>query len=644
MSDNLFAPRTRENPTGFLTRELRITVTRAGDETEGRLQIAFSSEAEVERYDWYKGESYIEILDHSPDAVDLSYAKDGLPFCVDHRLSQMVGLLEDVRIDADRIGRGWFKKGDHPDAGWVTADMLNGIRKKISFGYWPGEDYTQEKRADGKIVRRYRGWRPFEVSSVPVPADYDLAGVGRSAPGASASETPNPAAGATPHTKESQMDPKDQTSGGGTAPNTLPDPAAARLAVIERSEQRKSAMLQIGEAAGLSLAEVNAFIASEKSPDQMGRELLEKAAEKLRAQPKAVVLTDEEQKRFSFARLVHGLVNGTRDGFEFEVSDEIAKRMGRPSNGGAYYPTTGTAPFTVGERTQLSLAAGAGKGGELKFVEYQGFAEALRARMVLGRTQAQFVSGLQGDFALTVQTAAGSFAWGAETANAALSSLVLAQRVGSPKVGQSATSFTRQLMRQSVEAIEPIVRRDLLAIHARGVETAGYNGSGATNNPRGILNTVGVNLVALGANGAAPTYDMAVDMETEIASDNADADGMAFITTPRVRGKLRKTEVFTGTNGAPVWTGGRDGELIGYPAFATTLMPGNLTKGTSNGICHSAIFGDFSSLYMLEWGAAEIMVDPLTSGPAIIKVMSYQLIDVLVRYPESFSICVDILP
>lgn len=643
MSDNLFAPRTRENPTGFLTRELRITVTRAGEDTEGRLQIAFSSEAEVERYDWYKGESYIEILDHSPDAVDLSYAKDGLPFCVDHRLSQMVGLLEDVRIDADRIGRGVFKKGDHPDAGWVTADMLNGIRKKISFGYWPGEDYTQEKRADGKIVRRYRGWRPFEVSSVPVPADYDLAGVGRSAPGASASETPNPAAGATPHTKESKMDPKDQTSGGGTAPNTPPDPAA-RLAVVERSEQRKSAMLQIGEAAGLSLAEVNAFIASEKSPDQMGRELLEKAAEKLRAQPKAVVLTEDEQKRFSFARLVHGLVNGTRDGFEFEVSDEIAKRMGRPSNGGAYYPTTGTAPFTVGERTQLSLAAGAGKGGELKFVEYQGFAEALRARMVLGRTQAQFVSGLQGDFALTVQTAAGSFAWGAETANAALSSLVLAQRVGSPKVGQSATSFTRQLMRQSVEAIEPIVRRDLLAIHARGVETAGYNGSGATNNPRGILNTVGVNLVALGANGAAPTYDMAVDMETEIASDNADADGMAFITTPRVRGKLRKTEVFTGTNGAPVWTGGRDGELIGYPAFATTLMPGNLTKGTSNGICHSAIFGDFSSLYMLEWGAAEIMVDPLTSGPAIIKVMSYQLIDVLVRYPESFSICVDILP
>lgn len=636
-----FAPLTRDNPLGFLTRELRIEVTRASDEADAPLQIAFSSEAEVERYDWSTGETYFEILDHSPGAVDLSYAKDGLPFCVDHRLDRMVGILEDVRIDPDRIGRGVFRKGSHPDAHWVYADMRNDIRKKISFGYWPGNDYVQAKRADGKLERRYSGWKPFETSSVPVPADYDQAGVGRSAPGASVSGNSTPAAGVTPQTKESQVD-GDETSEQGKPP--APNKAAERLAVVEREAQRKDAMLQIGEAAGLTLAQVNEYVKSEKSPDQMGRELLAQTTEKLRAQPKALVLTDDEQKRYSYTKLVMGLMNGTRDGFEFEVSDDIAKRMGRTTNGGAFYPTTGSVPFQVAERTQLSLAAGAGKGGELKFVEYHGFAEALRARMVLGRTRAQFINGLQGDFALTVQIGAGSFSWGSETANASLSSLVLAQRVGAPKVGQSATTFTRQLMRQSVEAIEPLVRGDILKIHARGVETAAYNGSGAANNPRGVLNTVGVNSVALGTNGAVPTYAMAVDMETEVASDNADADGMAFITTPRVRGTLRKTQEFSGTNGVPVWTGGQDGQLIGYPGYATNLMPSNLTKGSSNGICHSALFGDFSSLYVLEWGAAELMVDPLTSGPAIIKVMSYQLIDILVRYPESFAVCLDILP
>lgn len=637
---NRFAPATRDNPHGFHTREITITREAAGEgET---LRIAFSSEAEVERYDWRTGETYLEILDHSPGSVDLSYARDGLPFCVDHDLRRVVGIGEQVTIDADRMGRCSVRKGHHPDAAWVFPDMRDGIRPKASFGYWPGDNYVQEKRADGMLVRRYIGWAPYEVSSVPVPADYEV-GVGRSAPGASATASPTPAAGEQPHTKESTMDPV-ATSERGSAP--APDnKQAERLAVIERAAERKSAMLQLGEAAGLTLAEVNAFIQSEKTPDQMGRELLTKAAEKLREQPKAVVLTEKEQAAYSFHKLITGLANDERSGFEFEVSDEIAKRMGRPQQGSAFYPTTGKGPFTVGEqRTQLGFAAGAGKGGELKFTEYAGFAEALRARMVLGRTQAQFVNGLQGDFALTVQTGAGSFAWGAETANAALSSLTIAQRLGQPKVGQSATSFTRQFMRQSAEAVEPLVRRDILAIHGRGVETAAYAGSGAANNPRGILNTAGVNLVALGVNGAAPTYNMAVDMETEVAADNADADAMAYITTTRVRGTLRKTQVFSGTNGVPVWTGGRDGEMLGYPAYATNLMPGNLTKGTSNGICHAAIFGDFSSVYVLEWGAAELMVDPITNGPAIIRVLSYQLIDILVRFPESFTIVNDILP
>lgn len=640
-----FEPYARDNPMGFRVREaLTMTERRSEDDDDkgDDVYVAFSSEAAVERYDWMTGESYFEVLDHSPGAVDLSYAKDGLPFCLDHKLSQMIGLAEDVRIDGDRLGRCRAIQGNHPDAEWVFADMRSGIRKKISFGYWPGEDYTQTKRADGMLVRVYRGWRPFEVSTVPVPADYDQAGVGRSAPGASASAS-IPAAGEKPHTKESTMSAV-ATPEPGTAP--APDTKAAeRLAVIERAAERKSAMLQLGEAAGLTLAEVNAYINNpDKTPDLMGRELLTKAAEKLREQPKALVLTEKEQANYSFHRLITGLANEQRSGFEFEVSDEIAKRMGRPSNGQAFYPTTGKGPFTVGERTQLGFAAGAGKGGELKFTEYAGFAEALRARMVLGRTQAQFVNGLQGDFALTVQTGSGSFAWGAETANAALSSLTIAQRLGQPKVGQSATSFTRQFMRQSAEAVEPLTRRDILAIHGRGVETAAYNGSGAANNPRGVINTVGVNTVAIGTNGGVPTYNMAVDMETEVAADNADADAMAYITTTRVRGTLRKTQEFSGTNGAPVWTGGRDGVVLGYPAYATNLMPSNLTKGTSVGTCHAAVFGDWSSLYVLEWGAAELMVDPITNGPAIIRVLSYQLIDILVRYPESFTVVTDITP
>ena len=267
---NRFAPATAENPVGFVTREVTLSATRMKDDT-GRLAVAFSSEAPVERFDWRTGETYVEVLDHTAGAVDLSYAKDGLPFCLDHNLSKMVGLLEDVTIDEDRIGRGWFRQGNHPDAEWVAKDMADGIRKKISFGYWPGNDYTQDKRADGTIERRYRNWMPYEASTVPVPADYDLAGVGRSAPGARTSHSLTPAAGEQPHTMERGMK-EDNASAQGVAP--APDTRAAELAVLAREggmPEKAAEWIVAGTTVDAARSEVLASLrkaASERAPMQ----------------------------------------------------------------------------------------------------------------------------------------------------------------------------------------------------------------------------------------------------------------------------------------------------------------------------------------------------------------------------------------
>ena len=228
---NRFAPRTRGNPAGYEKRDVTISLDRASrDATDARLSIAFSSEAAVARYDWETDTEYDEILVHTPGTVDLSYAIDGLPFCVDHDLGRMVGLLEDVIIDGDRIGRGMLRRGSHPDAEWALPDMENGIRKKISFGYWPGDNYTQSKTADGRIQRFFVGWCPYEVSTVPVPADYDLAGVGRSAQGAAADRTSIPAAAEPAQPKERTM--PEVTSERGVAPAL--DTRAVELSTIAR--------------------------------------------------------------------------------------------------------------------------------------------------------------------------------------------------------------------------------------------------------------------------------------------------------------------------------------------------------------------------------------------------------------------------
>lgn len=268
-AQNRFAPATKDNPSGYVTREITLTGTRMQDDN-GRLAVAFSSEAPVERWDWRTGETYLEILDHTAGAVDLSYAKDGLPFCLDHDLGRMVGLLEDVTIDEDRIGRGWFRKGNHPDAEWVSADMADGIRKKISFGYWPGNDYEQNKRVDGVIERRYRNWMPYEASTVPVPADYDKAGVGRGANGRTDDPSNDTRTGATPNTQEQRMN--ENASVPGQAP--APDTRAAELAVLAREggmPEKAAEWIVAGTTVDAARSEVLAALrkaAAERAPMQ----------------------------------------------------------------------------------------------------------------------------------------------------------------------------------------------------------------------------------------------------------------------------------------------------------------------------------------------------------------------------------------
>jgi chaperonin cofactor prefoldin len=600
--------------------------TPAADDPLSPLPVSLSSEHPVMRYDWWEGREYLEVLVHTPAAVDMARASRGMPLLLCHDRYEQHGRLINLRVEDKRlVGDMVFSR--HAESQRYRQDVIDGIREEVSVRYEILE-YRVAEGENGAMPTYYiERWRPMEGSLEPLPADWTV-GSNRnaaSADGAVRNALPQPQGRRAQEPTVSQV--------------VTGDPPVNDA---QRALERRDQIEQMLESAGMDLREARELSRSDKPIHEIGAMLMRKQEEQLREKMKPVVLTAKETKRYSFARLIQSLVS-ERKSFETEVSEEIEKKMGAPKNGRAYYPTLMEGEFSVQEdqRTLLSVA-GSGKGAELKFTEYGGFAEALRARMFFDKLNVTFLNGLQGDFGLTRQTAPGTFSWGAtETTNAALSSLSLGQTIGAPKNGQSATSFTRQILRQSPFAVEPLVRRDLLGIHARGIESAGVAGPGTGGAPRGILNTVGVNAVVVGVNGGLPTYDHIVDMETQVATDNADFGSLGYFGTPGLRGRLKRTQVFTGTNGEPVWKGGIEGELNGYRAYASTTMPSNLTKGTSNGICHAMIYGDWSALMVLEWGAAEILVDELTLGPSQIKVMSFQLIDTIVRFPDCFAIVND---
>ena len=169
-------------PTTTHRRDFRAEASAA----EGRtVELSFSSEEPVTRYDWLADEYYTEILDHSAGAVDLTRLESvgSVLFNHDSRFLP-VARIDKVWLDETaRKGRARITFDEDEEAERILAKVRSGSLRGVSVGYgvskW--EEIKRGKESGGiagpaKIARR---WQPFEISIVTVPADSSV-GVGRS--------------------------------------------------------------------------------------------------------------------------------------------------------------------------------------------------------------------------------------------------------------------------------------------------------------------------------------------------------------------------------------------------------------------------------------------------------------------------------
>lgn len=151
-----------------------FTVDRAAINVEERtVPLSFSSETPVER--WY-GQ---EILDHSPECCDLSRLLNDAPLLLDHDSRKQIGVVVTAKIE-NRRGEAVVRFGKGPLAEEIFQDVRDGIRTKVSVGYrLIDQKLVEVTEESGKETYRFKRWQPFEISSVPIPAD-DSVGVNRS--------------------------------------------------------------------------------------------------------------------------------------------------------------------------------------------------------------------------------------------------------------------------------------------------------------------------------------------------------------------------------------------------------------------------------------------------------------------------------
>jgi HK97 family phage major capsid protein len=630
----------------MLYRTAALTVVRASDgKGDPEISVALSSDTPIERQDWW-GDRWVEILEHGNGAIDFTRAKQGLPLLMNHNTDKQVGRIENLEAGDDGVLRGTVRFSKSVEGREVMQDVLDGIRVETSVGYTIQD--RKEEQEKGKILTvRATKWMPMEGSLAPVPADHTV-GVGRAA---------DPQASVTQESRT--MDPT-------SPPAPAPAPVvtvAADAGAVERT--RVSELRALQRSHKVSDAKFDEWHSKGTPVEAATREVLAGYEATVRpgfmpaADGPVVATEDLERGRYSLSRVLLAAAEGDDEmaPFEMDVHRAIAKARGGSNLKLKRNVSSIFIPMNLwvdqgkaqGVREQLYYQRGAhevataSKGGELKFTEPGPFIEILRNRIFTRALGARFLAGLNGDVQFPRQTGAHSVAWVGEspTADASESNLTLDNLNLAPKLATATTSYTRKLLAQAVVDIDNLIRDDFVQVFAIELDRVGINGLGTSNEPRGILATVGIGSVAGGTNGLAPTYDHAVDLEKEVAIDNADMGALAYLTNSKVRAALKKVAQISATTGIPVWY---QGEVNGYRAEATQQVPSNLTKGTSTTICSAIIFGNWNELIFGQWGDMEVVVDPYTQARrANILITPYLMVDVGVRHPVSFAAMKDAL-
>jgi HK97 family phage major capsid protein len=586
------------------------------------LDLTFSSEEPAERIFGN------EILDHSPGSVDLSRATaKKMPLLWNHNRDQQIGIVETAAVGSDRKGRASVRFGNSTMAQEVLADVADGIKTGVSVGYRIYEMELEKKSEKNGDTYRATKWQPVEVSIVSIPLDINV-GTDRSDGDLNDVKIINRSLQIMNEVKNQDQD-QDQTESKvevKAAPEV--DTAKIERDTREGEIRRIQEIEAIGEKFNLKAEAIKA-IRTGDSVDKFRQQVLDTMQQKQVIDTKAADLDipDKDKKRYSLGNLLVALTmnDPTRAPFELEVSREMEKKLNKKPQG-VFVPHEVLIGRTYEQLSKRVLTAASGAANLVGTDHLAGsFIELLRNRIVVQQLGAVTLTGLSENISIPKQSGAGTAAWlSAETSTVTAADQTFTAVTLNPKNVAADTQISRQAILQANPSIEMLVMNDLVADLALAIDLGAIDGSGASGQPTGILNTSGIGAVA----GTSLDWSTVVEFETDVAAANADLGSMNYLTNASVRGLL-KTRAKDAGSGLFLMEGG---SMNGYPVAVSNQVPAS-----------TMIFGSFNQLIMGFWGVLDLMVNPyLLAATRYVVIHSTQTVDVAVRHAAAFSASEDI--
>lgn len=235
------------------------------------------------------------------------------------------------------------------------------------------------------------------------------------------------------------------------------------------------------------------------------------------------------------------------------------------------------------------------------------------------------------DFTTAAVNAIPTAAWRLEAGTLATSDPTFRSVVATPRSLAFQFKVSRELLADG-QNIQQALYVAIAQSFARELDRVGLRGSGTAPEPRGVLNTVGIQSVTNGTDGAALAgyANIFSAVQALLAADAPMPT--AAIMSPR---SLVKLGGLADSTGQPLRVPDMLSQLN---QIATSQVPNNLTVGSSSD-CSEIYVGDFSNLYFAMRESVSVQVlNELHSATGEIGFACHMRADVVLSYPAAFAV------
>lgn len=583
---------------------LRAEVETSTIDKENRtITIPVSSETVVD-FGWYR-----EILVHTPEAINLERFKDGANALTNHRMNEIIGVIEDAFIGEDKRLYTKIRFSRSTLGEEIFNDVLDGIRRNVSIGYEFGPDDYEEvmehpdANSNSPLFRIFR-WTPLEVSIVGIPADPTV-GVGRSL-----STEP-----------DNDTDPE---------PEPVPEPATQNTKENNNIKITENTMSLEDNEAKKKLEtenEIRALGTSHNLPYDFAiaggysieqyRGYVLKHIEKSKPLSNEAHLDDENLRNYSLARGINSIISG-EDCFEKDVHNELSKKFDKRSKG-LLIPQNIFGRRGHGKRAAVAT--------DNKFVgkEFRAdlFIDALRPEDILDILGVNMLTGLVGNLEIPKLNSDLGFGWAAsETAAVTEDTLDDGQVLMSPKKGGVFTEISRRLLNQSDLNIEMIVRNSIFRSLGNTLAKVLHEGSATINGVKDLANATKVT-------AADTNRNKLIQFKAAVKQLNASGLNMFWVGNSNTMAVLQSRAV---VEGQAIFLCSDDNKIIAREALEfSPLSDGHL------------FYGNYENAYVGTWGPYEILTNPyIKDTEGLVRLTMNADTDIAFAHEESFAWAEDI--